>query len=757
MTFGRTLLGLDPGSVLEAERQADTRPSTADVDAITTGIVVGALGGARVAVIDEVRSKQFTVRLPILTEEYRAAVARVFSLEEQQSRGAWFLPEQVSIRTGAANLPYYFGRFARFAAGVARDEKPMVMFGGNSDALYYWAVLEPLFGKLFEPFDLRGPVPATGSADEQRDIWAQIDEFYTVLAIDAGEPLRQMRYGGGWSKLRSPEQIAVKRALLASIRKSMSNSLGARYRAYSTAALIERYYAKAKNAPPLMRQVVTKPLQRTLSAFFGGDWLEFVKYLGERPHPEEQIASKMPEPRLFVGADRSAASDDIAAAHGIPVTEVERIISTFWASATAESPIHKRLGIMRDLWRVVDDAHANQAPGMPSLWGLVEEYDYIDVEQDDKADSSLHNRGLYWTQLPAKTLHAIQDLWGGTFLQAYPEAIVTTLDPYARLCTTFGAALRFWNGIALTAWFLAEGPASRTDMKNAEHYYERDLAALDAIACPVDRKMFPELIAAESRLGPPQPVNEEVHEIGHTTGITLTLRVSMRTRRSGFESLRDVITRYRRNWAQLHLEPYLRTLWESEIKDCAREYFKLIEVKRKTPTLKQFANRADAPTNRWFGGDVSQLFRAFGEKSSVAPVRRQILRERPATFARRVFKHIGGVPTTWQDLAKSFEGQDRARLDDAWRAHQERVKLASLSLKYVQLREAIGRDPTLAEFGKNTFENLATALDPALKRIEYGSNLRFASEDLGQAWTTFSAVVQQCIAEQASRSPLKQC
>ena len=75
----------------------------------------------------------------------------------------------------------------------------------------------------------------------------------------------------------------------------------------SPVALIERYYAKAKKGPPPMRQVVTKPLRRTLSAFFGGDWVAFVQYLGERLDPNEQIAAALPEPRLYVGADRSAA------------------------------------------------------------------------------------------------------------------------------------------------------------------------------------------------------------------------------------------------------------------------------------------------------------------------------------------------------------------------------------------------------------------------------------------------------------------
>lgn len=345
--------------------------------------------------------------------------------------------------------------------------------------LYYWAVLDPLFEALIAPFDLRGPLPPNGDATEQKEVWAEVDAFFAALGIDGGEPLRQMRYGSGWSHLRSAAQLVVKQSLLAQIRRSVSGQLGARYRAWATATLIEKYYAKAKKSPPLMRKVLTKALQRTLSAFFGGDWLAFVRYLGEQPHPEEQIASALPEPRLYVNAaDRAVV---VASASGVPAAEVERIIATFWASETAESPVHKRLDVLRQCWRAVDAAHASQAPGMPSLWGLVEEHEDVDFEREDERDPRLYNRGLYRERLPKQLLSSIDSLWGGVFLPAHPDAIVTALDPYARMCEAFGPALRFWNGLGLTAWFVAEGPSSRTDMRGAEKYHERDLDALDAM------------------------------------------------------------------------------------------------------------------------------------------------------------------------------------------------------------------------------------------------------------------------------------
>ena len=765
MTFGQHILGLAPDAVLAAERESQNAPPFPEIDAITTELVISAFEGTRVAVIEE-REKRTDVELPPLTGDERAAVVRVFTLPAQQARGAWFLPEEAAVRTGSANLAYHFSKYARFAAGAARDEKAKVAFGEDPDALYYWAVLDPLFAGLVAPFDLRGPNPPTGDAAEQQAEWAEIETFYAALGIDGGEPLRKMRYGSGWGRLRSAEQLGVKQALLAQIRRSISGPLGARYRAWATGVLIEKYYAKAKKSPPLMRKVLTKPLQRTLSAFFGGDWLAFVRYLGEQANSEEQIASALPEPRLYVNASTRAA--EVATATGVPPAEVERIIATFWASETSESPVHQRLDVLRQCWRAFDAAHAAQAPGMPSLWGLVEEHEDVDFEREDERDPRLYNRRLYRERLPQTLLASIDRLWGGVCLPAYPDAIVTALDPYARMCETLGPALRFWNGLGLTSWFVAEGPSSRTDMKNAASYYERDLDELDAMGCPIDRRVFADLIKAEAALGPQVAIDERVEETPTREktglrglfglGITITMQVVTNRgyRRAGFERLRDIVTRYRRAWTDAYFETYLRTLWESELKETAREHNKLVEVKRKSPTMKQFAKHAVLPTNHWFGGDVSQLYRALGEKSPVAPVRRRFLHETPTKFAKRVFTALGGVPTTWEELAKTIVGTDRAKQDAAWRTHQDRVKLATLSLKYVQLREALNRPPTLKEFGPGSFYYLAPVLDASLPEkwsdasttgsVSAYGDMKARVEDVGPAWARYAEAIERCIA-----------
>lgn len=171
--------------------------------------------------------------------------------------------------------------------------------------------------------------------------------------------------------------------------------------------------------------------------------------------------------------------------------------------------------------------------------------------------------------------------------------------------------------------------------------------------------------------------------------------------------------------------------------------------------MKQFAKYAAAPTNDWFGGDVSQLYRALGEKSPVAPVRRRFLTERPTRFAQRVFTAMGGVPTTWEDLAKTIFGTDRARQDAAWRAHQDRVKLAKLSLKYVQLREALNRPPTLKEFGPGSFSYLAPVLDGSLtatwstagtdRPVSAYAEIKVRVEDVAPAWARYADAIERVL------------
>jgi len=161
-------------------------------------------------------------------------------------------------------------------------------------------------------------------------------------------------------------------------------------------------------------------------------------------------------------------------------------------------------------------------------------------------------------------------------------------------------------------------------MADLERDHSDQLDELDNLGTPVDRKMFSELITAEESLGPEESIyrDRETQQIEVEPGITTETQEFVGIRREGFERLRDVITKYRRAWARKHLDACVRTRAESDVRKAARTYHrKTAERGGKPPTLKQFAGTAVGPTNRWFGGDISALYRAFGEKSPVSPKR----------------------------------------------------------------------------------------------------------------------------------------
>ena len=216
--------------------------------------------------------------------------------------------------------------------------------------------------------------------------------------------------------------------------------------------------------------------------------------------------------------------------------------------------------------------------------------------------------------------------------------------------------------------------------------------------------MFAELVAAEKRLGPPEPAHVEERETEIEPGITFTSSISRGSWREGFETLRDVVTEYRRRWAECHLDAYLRTRAEGDVRGAAEHYHKkMAERGGKPPTAKQFAKVALEPTNRWFGGDVAALYRAFGERAPVSPERVRRVPADPEAFVRRVYSALGGVEVgPYPDDYTKYEEHGRKI-----RENYDKAELANMALDYLRLEEALGTPPTLQQLGKSRFANRA--------------------------------------------------
>src|SRR5262249_8830170 len=161
----------------------------------------------------------------------------------------------------------------------------------------------------------------------------------------------------------------------------------------------------------------------------------------------------------------------------LPVEEVRRMLGTYWGNQQIRSPVEQRVDALRQFWHAFDEIHARQRSGMRPLWGLVEDTGL--VLQEEVTQSRPYQPGLYRELLSAALLSQIAQLWGTVMLPQWPHRIVSEPGPHRKMAETFGPALRFWHGCALTAWFLCEGPSSRTDLAGLATYYRRELAELN--------------------------------------------------------------------------------------------------------------------------------------------------------------------------------------------------------------------------------------------------------------------------------------
>jgi len=360
-----------------------------------------------------------------------------------------------------------------------------------------------------------------------------------------------------------------------------------------------------KEGRALRQRVLTRKLDElTLSAFFGGDWLAFLKYIGEEPHPKEHVATALPKTRLYIGSPHKAKDLGI---EGVSEEQLKLIaISLYGGEET--SPVERRISALKRYWEAFDAIHARQRSGMESLFGLIDH-------------GGIGKSSNYRRLMPADVLEEVDELWGTGMNAREPGRIVIKSRPHYSLADAFGPPLKFWHKCAYKAWCMCD-PTDyyHIDMADLKHRLDWELAQLDELGTPVDQKMFVELIAAEEGLGPEEPIYGETQYIEGELVSIPDPQEFIGYRREGFERLRDVVTKYRRAWALKHLDAYLRTRAESDVREAARTYYREnAERGGKPPTPKQFAGAAAWVTNRWFGGDISALYQAFGEKSPVSP------------------------------------------------------------------------------------------------------------------------------------------
>lgn len=646
-------------------------------------------------------------RLLIGDESSKAFLERHYSLAVQQQLGAWFLPEEVRIEAGVLNLPGYFRETPRFAAGRAADQRVTVPLSTSADALFLWAVAEPLITALLKPILWRSTQPLKGDRADQKQAWEDYRALLTRLEITHPAALRAMEFGSGWGRLRAPAQAETRLQFLQELSGQL-DGVAHRFRASSIQDLCRHYYEKFKRKPPKRRAVVTAPYRRILSGYFSGGWLSFLEFIGEQPHPDEEVVTGLPDAKLHVAGREQAV--EVAAKTGMSVETVAKVLAAGWGGE--RSPVHERIDAMLAYWAEFDAIHTRHRPGMGPLWGLVDD-GFVSFVGEHPVRT-----GLFQELLSPALLGMINRCWGTTVLRKWPERIVSEPHPHALFAHAFGPALELWHGVALTTWFVCEGPRSRTDLAGLEHYYRKQLHVLAGSGHAVDSSLFEELKAAESRLGPEQALTRDYGSVGEGD-MQVSFSMSYGSRRDGFELVRDIVTRHRRAWAAQYLEAYLRNRWESELRQCADTFAKYMADKGRPPTLKQFLKHAEQPARHWFGGSIAHVYRAIGESSPLSP----------NNVASVPADRIGIARSVFNDLMRA----QRSQPGGDWNAQY----LAGKSLVFLQLEEAMGRPPTRDEFGATDFEH-------------YGSAF---GETLDAAWSYYVSVIRRAVSAPTPAPP----
>lgn len=711
-TFGRkiNLILLDSiEASIQVEREWGKNSCFEKLDTIIGDLLVRSLQGQAITKIEWDSPQSNIIRLANLTNDQRAFVDEMFLLENQQYRGNWFLRDEVKLRYGLTNFPFNFLAHNHLAGGITWEERIYTEFVKSADSVLIWSILEPLFVTLFLPFELRGRLSGEKPREYHLERWHEIDKLLQALGFDLSRELSIMRYGGGWHTLRLPQQVEVKKSVFTALASQVRPEMATRYRVFQFQSLVAQYYKKAKATGTAKRNLtLTKALERTLTGFFGGDWLAFLNYLGEKPHPDEQIATSLPQPRLFVDGGNKVG--EIAEQLGIDAEDIKKVMAAFWEQDSAISPIEQRVDVLKRYWQVLDELHSQQVLGKKSLWGLIEDTGFIHLGEDieptfyySNYEVPPHTPELYRQLLPSEILDEIDILWGSKMLSRWPEKMVTESDPHYAFAQTFGPALKFWHGCSLTAWFICEGSYSRTDMLGLSDYYNRELRALETFGTSVDHHMFTELIYVE-----------------------LILKSENLNR---FEKFKIIITRYRRAWANNHLDNYLKSLWNKELVGANNNYHKMLQNKGTSPTLKQFAKNAEIVTNNWFGGNISGFYAAIGEKCPNQPIFKRVMPFDKKAFTRALFLELGGKtykPSKRRDIYSPQEEEEKSKLLE-W--NRNRLALVRLSLWFIQLQEALERPPKLKEFSLNKFQWCSS----------------FLSQDVEEAWELYAQAIERVL------------
>lgn len=699
-TFGRRLL---EGSLSDAT--ALEQPERAGVFHKVDSIIVALVAAARTGEMNISQGE-----LERLDSTADKTIRETYDRDRLEAAGAWFLPTLKTLEVGWLNFSFFQSAASRFSAASVTSTRVKV---DTSDpkAIFLWSVAIPFFDALWAPFRLRGP--EAGTKVDKRE-WEQLRAFYEALQVPP-ELLAPLLPRAGWSRFAAKERAERKAALYQGVLRALEDGprVATIYRTLLLRDLATRHYQVGKDGRALRRKALTKPFQTTLVAYFGGDWLRWLEYIEESPHPDEEIIQSLPAPKLFVSTDTSIAEriSETAKATGASPARVAEVLAALYGQSPERSPLDERIAVFKEFWTALHEIHRRHTTKEGTLWGLVGERNLPFL----RGGMSEPNHGVDTRLLPSALLDRVDRLWGTRVDRRTPDGIVVEHFPRAAMAEAFGLALELWHEVALTAWFVAEGPYSRSSLAGLELYTRKRATVLVEMGTPLPARLFEELTRAEAKRGPPEQLwnNPKSDDYVEFEGgrVSVSFSMSAGQRLGGYDEFRDIITRHRSAWAEQHLEKYLRARWEGELTEVQEQLHRRLADKGKPPTAKQFAAMAEDAANHWFAGDLSRVATAIGVKSPIAPRRTPKLAGRSADFAERVYNRL---------LSRSGGADDVNAVAAA-------THLTKHALTFVQIWEATGEFPSFGDGGS--------------KAMDYLREHVFGSLSAEEAWTQYASIV----------------
>ncbi len=192
-----------PEDALALEVAAGQQQRFVQLDTLATRLLTAALHGQPTVSVVRSTGPQAADHVKVLglSSQEKAWCAETFGVPEQQRRGAWYLPQKLSLNAGAVNLSQLVRERPAHALTLAADDSAGVsLVDGAADAVLLWAVLVPLFETLIEPIRVRaagpGRQPTTSgncgpASRNATGCWASPAMFWTPSASAAD--------GTGWT------------------------------------------------------------------------------------------------------------------------------------------------------------------------------------------------------------------------------------------------------------------------------------------------------------------------------------------------------------------------------------------------------------------------------------------------------------------------------------------------------------------------------------------------------------------------------